>query len=324
MAPHVLPCPFAVGILFGTSRGLAVGAPKNNSARGSLECFSESRVTALTWTRGVAGVMQCTSGGEVSVLTKIISVTASAGSTATLVATVRPDHKGILLSDVGKMVYALWGYDGITDLRTIEIGRERIVMWCNAAMQLIFARAERLEYFNRDRIDVVVASAAGAALPEDVQRVQGNASISGRSLRPLGSKDEVDNFTLYYGGSEPIGFLVESLRTAGADSLAMTLYLAPAPSGNTTVKLDVTKNPPRFDAADLLSGVIIPLPHKWVETLFVPIVRKWASADGKMPGSLRQEQIAEINGQFETAKQILGLANISPETTQKGGEEQTA
>lgn len=321
---NVVPSPYAYGTLVGNSLGTSSGMAKLNAARGKLGTLSGSEL-ALSWIRGMGGELICRSGGAVDVVTKIINVTCSTGATLTLGATVKADHKGVLLSDVALMVHALWGTDGlgIQDLRTIKIGRARIVQWCNTAMQLIYSRAERLEYFNRDRITVTVPDTGAAEIPATVQRVMGNAAIGTRSLRPLGSKAEVDTFATLYGGTVPIGFLVESTQVSNApDSLRKTLYLAPAPAESAEVILDVTLNPPRWDESDLLAGALIPLPHKWAETLFLPLVRKWAAGDSRMPGTLRAEQIKEIDDQYEAARRVLGLANVSPETTQKGGEEE--
>lgn len=232
--------------------------------------------------------------------------------TASSTGELRSETKAMTLYDIGRAVYALWGYDGIKDLRTIEIGRDRLVQWCNAAMQLIYSQAARLEFFNRERLEVTVPSSGSVALPSSVQKIMGSARISDRYLRPLESKAQVTNFAALYGGTVPIAFLVESLRDAAADSLAMTLYLAPPPSGDTVVSLDVTKEPPRYDAVDILNGTVLQIPHKWAETIFKPLVMKWAAGDGRMPKSARAAQIQEIDAQYATAREMLGLADIDP------------
>jgi hypothetical protein len=308
-----------IGSLPATSEGRATGITSDSVCRGRLEAYSESDV-GLVWTRGVFGDLVGTSQSEVSAFKKIVTATASAQCLAVMSATVSYGHQGLLLCDVARAIYAMWGNDGIIDLRTITIGRERLVEWCNAAMQLIYSQAARLEYFNRDRIDVDVPTSGSVALPASVQRTMGSARIAARSLRPLESKEQVTEFSSIYGGALPLAYYVESLRDTVADSLAMTLYLAPAPSEETTVTLDVTHEPPRWSSADLLVGTVIPLPHKWAETIFMPLVRKWAAGDSRMPKSYRAAQIQEIDAQYNAARQMLGLADIEPRTAKDNKE----
>jgi hypothetical protein len=315
----VAPGPVVAGTAWGLSSGAAVGIATDLTVRGVMAGVS-SGSTSLSWTRSISGVAAGVSRAAAIAYTKTIVVTASATATSTMTGRISLAHKGLLLPDVARAVYALWGYDGIQNLRTITIGRERIAEWCNAAMQLIYSQADRLEYFNRDRVTVTVGTGGSVALPVTVQRIHGEARIGGRSLRPLASKGQITDFTNLYGGSSPIGFLVESIRDTGADSLGMTLYVAPAPSEDTEVTLDVTYEPPRFESADLLSGQVIPLPHKWAETIFMPLVRKWAAGDGRMPASMRAAQIAEIDAQYAAARQMLGLADIDPVTVKDSKE----
>jgi hypothetical protein len=276
---------------------------------------------AESWVRTARADLAEVFTGRVVALVRTQSLSNIVGTfTCGLTARIATDNKALLLGDIARAVYALWGYDGIQNLGTITIGRERIAEWCNAAMQLIYSQADRLEYFNRERVTVTVGTVGSVALPSSVQRIQGEARIGGRSLRPLASKSQVSDFATLYGGSSPMGFLVESVRESGADSLGMTLYVAPAPSQDTDITLDVTYEPPRFESADLLSGQVIPLPHKWAETIFMPLVRKWAAGDGRMPASMRAAQIAEIDAQYAAARQMLGLADIDPVTVKDSKE----
>lgn len=227
----------------------------------------------------------------------------------------RGTEKAVSLWEVGKEVYSLWGYE-IADLRTIEYGRASIVNWCNAAMQLIYSNAHRLDYFNREVLELTVTTSGTVALPANVQQIQGPARIGSAVLSTLASRAEYDHFAALYVGdstlASPIAFYVEPLRGTGSDSVGLSLNLVPFPTGTVTVRLDVTLEPPRYDVVDLMQATILQLPHKWAETIFLPIVRKWACADSRMGNSRRAAVMPQIDEQFAAARQMLGLADIEP------------
>lgn len=232
----------------------------------------------------------------------------------------RGTEKALSLWEAGREVYSLWGYE-IADLRLITYGRESIVNWCNAAMQLIYSNAHRLDYFNRDVLELAVTTSGTVALPANVQLVQGPARIGTAVLSTLASRAEYDHFAALYVGdsslASPIAFYVEPLRGTGSDSVGLTLNLAPLPTDTVTVRLDVTLEPPRYDVVDLLQATILQLPHKWAETIFLPIVRKWACGDTKMSKNQRAAVIPQIDEQFAAARQMLGLADIEPPAQSK-------
>jgi len=241
-------------------------------------------------------------------------------ATGTGTGILRGTEKAMSLWEVGREVYSLWGYE-IADLRLITYGRESIVNWCNAAMQLIYSNAHRLDYFNRDVLELTVTTSGTVALPANVQLVQGPARIGTAVLSTLASRAEYDHFAALYVGdsslASPIAFYVEPLRGTGSDSVGLTLNLAPLPTGTVTVRLDVTLEPPRYDVVDLMQATILQLPHKWAETIFLPIVRKWACADSRMGNTRRQAVMPQIDEQFAAAKQMLGLADIEPPAQSK-------
>ena len=311
-APLVGPGPVVAGTAYGVSRAVSFGRVADSTIRGRMDAYSSAR-SVLIWTRSIGGTAAGASRAISSAFTKTITITSIARSVGTMTGRVGYAHNGLLLADVARAVYALWGYEGIQNLSTISVGRERIAEWCNAAMQLIYAQSARLEYFNRSELTLLVGTSGSVALPATVQRIQGDARLAaGRSLKPLSSRSQVTDFATLYGSSAPIGFLVDSQREESVDSLGLTLYLAPAPSDDVEVTVDVTLEPPRWNSSDLLSGLVIPLPHKWVETLFMPLVRKWAAGDSRMPKSARASQMQEIDAQYSTAREILGLADIQP------------
>jgi len=240
-------------------------------------------------------------------------------------AEIRSLHKLMLLKDVVLNIYSLWGYDGLTQPSQISIGRDRIVQYCNTAMQMIYSHADRLDYFNRTPLEVTVDSTGKTVLPQTVQRLQGPVKVGSRSLQALGSRVEADQFVNWYLDSNsqtlPIAYFAEMQRLFERDCVEITLHVLPAPADDITVTVDVTMEPQRFDDADVLKGTILELPHLWVESLFLPIVRKLAAGDNLMNKAKLVSVSAEINSQYESARQMLGLADSAPPAIQRYREE---
>lgn len=240
-------------------------------------------------------------------------------------AEIRSLHKLMLLKDVVLNIYSLWGYDGLTQTSQISIGRDRIVQYCNTAMQMIYSHADRLDYFNRTPLEVTVDSTGKTVLPQTVQRLQGPVKLGSRSLQALASRVEADQFASWYLDSNsqtlPIAYFAEMQRLFERDCVEITLHVLPVPADNITVTVDVTMEPQRFDDADVLKGTILELPHLWVESLFLPIVRKLAAGDNLMNKAKLVSVSAEINSQYESARQMLGLADSAPPAIQRNREE---
>ena len=236
----------------------------------------------------------------------------------------RSDIKRLSLVDVALQVYALWGFQvgRVGDMN--GYGLDSIVAWVNAAMQLIFSRAERLDYFNTETLTLTVPTTGTLALDSSIQRIQGPVRIADtlRPLRPLASRSELEQFAAYYLDSAqipafPLAYYLDSSRAAEPDSVALAIWLAPAPTADLDIKVDVTKEPPRYDHIDVQRGIALELPHKWAETILLPIVRKWASADTLMPGGTRQAVQPQVDAQYAAAIAVLGLADPSPPATAK-------
>lgn len=276
------------------------------------ELFSATPV--LIWTRGVQADLREVFTASITAFTRTQDVSGITGTmTSSMTARISTPRKELFMGDIVRAVYALWGFDGIKDIGSINIGRQRIVEWVNKALQEIYSRADKLEYFNRERITVDVTSSGSVELPGTVQRIHGEAQINERPLLTMTSRAQVQGFSrIHPGATAPLAFYVESTRSPGADSLVMTLYVSPAPSDTASVSLDVTLHPPRYDESDLLGGAVVPLPHLFAESILMPMVRKWALGDSLMPTSRRAAQTKEIDEGYARALEQLGMADSSP------------
>jgi hypothetical protein len=239
-------------------------------------------------------------------------------------ALLRSVSKLLLLNDIALNIYSLWGFDGLIQSTQLVLGRDRIAQYCNTAMQLIYSNAARLDYFNRKPFEILIGVDGSRELPQTIQRIQGAARIGPRALQSLASMVEVEQFEQFYDSislSDPICYYAESQRLDASDSVNITLHVRPKPAGDVTVTLDVVMEPQRFDGNDITQAVAIYLPHLWVESLFLPIVRKLAAGDNLMNKAKLASVSAEINSQYESARQMLGLADSAPPAIQRHREE---
>lgn len=73
--------------------------------------------------------------------------------------------------------------------------------------------------------------------------------------------------------------------------------------------LDVVKEAPRFYPSDLLTCPIIPIPHRYVETLLLPVAKYLASSYYLFR---QPENKATIDREYQRAAVSLGLADPLP------------
>jgi hypothetical protein len=178
------------------------------------------------------------------------------------------------------------------------------------------------DYFNRTQIDVaLVAGTSEYALADSVQSVLGPVRLpSGRTLRALESRSELDNFGLLYLGQTsptvasgtPLAYFVEGLYQAGNDPVRLRLHLVPAPdvtaaSGNAVV--EGVSECTLFSTADVAGTSTLPVAQQYVETLFLPLARKAISRSVYFSAVDTQEK---IDADFKEAMTVLGRAGGFP------------
>tara|TARA_R100001463_G_scaffold78963_5_gene133407 strand:+ start:1300 stop:2571 length:1272 start_codon:yes stop_codon:yes gene_type:complete len=101
------------------------------------------------------------------------------------------------------------------------------------------------------------------------------------SLRPLASRDQLDNYRNLFGSysaGQPEYYYVDRSRTGSADNTLIKLEIRPQFDLGTgispgTLSVDVSVEPQHFTWDDYAKAAPLPLPHKYVESLFLPIVR---------------------------------------------------
>ncbi len=113
----------------------------------------------------------------------------------------------------------------------------------------------------------------------------------------------------FYGSEQPDGpraWHLHASHVAGGDSQELTLMVTPAPADDVTILADVILEPPRYDWSDVVQGTPLNLPHRYAETLLIPLVRDWATSHELFA---EPELLPQIKQQAEMARLVLGLLN---------------
>lgn len=175
-----------------------------------------------------------------------------------------------------------------------QVALDRALIDINATIQQLEDAGE--DFFAREEIAVTLtADTENYTLPKNIQTVLQPAKLNdGTLLRELTSRgqllqfgqifqDQLDN-TVPSG--KPNCYFVESLRDTAdvtGDNVSIVLHVLPKPSnsfvaGTATLVLDVIKEAGQFTAEELLDGTAtIELPHKYIESIFLPLMRYNAS-----------------------------------------------
>lgn len=177
------------------------------------------------------------------------------------------------------------------------------------------------DFFTRTAIDVtLVAGTATYTLADTVQSVLGPLRLpSGRTLRALESRGELDNFALLYLGQSatamtngtPLAYFIESTYQAGADPVRMKLHVAPAPDAGAAgaAVLDGVVECAIFTTSDLSSTDVLPVAQQYVETLFLPLARRQLSRSVYFSAQHLQEK---LEADYQEATERLAAAGGFP------------
>lgn len=177
------------------------------------------------------------------------------------------------------------------------------------------------DYFNRSQIGLVlVAGTSSYDLATTVQSVLGPVRLpSGRTLRALESRAELDNWgLLYLGQSEaavddgtPRAYWVENLYQSGNDPVKIKIHVIPAPDAGAagTATVEGVSECTLFSTADIAGTSTLPVPQQYVETLFLPLARKAIARSTYFSAVDLQDK---IDKDFEEALAVLRRAGGFP------------
>lgn len=187
-----------------------------------------------------------------------------------------------------------------------------VVIEINRALQTVWSLPGR-EWFRRQPIEVPIVSGTNRyELPATLQSVLGVSRLNGASLRPVDSQSDIEHYARRYLGESsetpgtPAVYWVEMLASgASPDSAAAFLWLAPSPNADGTLTIQVSTEAPIYTAADLTDEEqVIPMPHGYVESLFLPVARFYASRSHWFKDAAKLE---ELRTDATSAFNALGL-----------------
>lgn len=196
--------------------------------------------------------------------------------------------------------------------------RVAVLGYITAGLQTMQAAGE--DYYSKEEETVpLVAGTASYAMGKTVQTVLDSPRIGARHLMKLSSRQRYDNFGPLFMGQlgttvadgTPLAYWVETLRDTTADeedNVKVRIYLAPGPSANGSMIVPVINEPPTYELADLCDDTVIPpVPHKYHETILLPIVRMNATSHPYFDRN--KARFPRIQADYIAALKMLGLAD---------------
>jgi len=179
----------------------------------------------------------------------------------------------------------LWGIESVC--KAPDFALDRAVGDVNSALQTVWNQSAQRSYWSKSTLSIPLANGADAFdLPDDIQNVVGPCRLADtkRPLAPTGSLSELESFSdIYLDGetaSEPVAYHIERLYQAGDDPARTIFRITPPVSeeAGSLFLLDVVKEAPRFSVGELSGGPALPIPHRYVESMLLPIARYRASS----------------------------------------------
>lgn len=246
--------------------------------------------------------------------TAAIHAAPSFGVNASMTLTGASDKHGMSICDVRDDILSMWGI--LTPCAAPDFAKEAAINIINSSLQLVWNNARDRSYWSSSTLTLTFAAdAASQDLPDDIQNVVGpcRRSDNRRPLAPIGTIGELETFSdIYLDGEtadEPLAYHVERLNQAGNDPAKTVLHVTPTPAEETAFLLEVVLEAPRFNLGDFTSCPIIPIPHSYVESLLLPVVRYQATAFYLFR---KADQKETIDREYQQARISLGLADPLP------------
>lgn len=236
-------------------------------------------------------------------------------------ATIGNSVVGLTVWDAALDVYGLFRIE-VKSPTSLDLARTRILAGINSVMQTIWSRADKLNYFNQETVTVTVAAdSSEIELPNDVQSVIGPVVVTdGKQLAAIPSHEAMLSYVDYwYGGVAPAvqppayWISCEQALTQG-DRTSIKIILPWNAAADYSLDVLVVKSVPRFTEADLINASPIRLPAKYVEALFLPLLRDWAASDYLFKSETARPGIAAAAA---AAKEMLGLIEPSGPVVKK-------
>jgi hypothetical protein len=222
-------------------------------------------------------------------------------------------RNGLGVCDVIRHILLLWGVEHPCSAPPFV--RSAALDYLNASMQLVWNQAKDRNYWTRSTQTVTLpADTSSLALADSIQNVIGpvRRADTKRPLVLVSARAEIDQFEDLYldgeGSGTPVGYHIERMSQPGKEPVACVFHVAPAPTAETSFLMDVVLEAPRFSWSDVNACVRVPMPHRYVESLLLPVARYHAMSCHLFIFPERAKQItedyAQASAMLETADPI--------------------
>ena len=255
------------------------------------------------------------SGGVAMVVSSPAAVSMAPQSSLSGEITLAGMTEALKLRQIVNEVLNLWGIEGTCNAPSFAI--DRAVGDINSAMQTVWNQSDEQDYWSKETLILNFTDGEDSQdLPDNVQNVVGpcRRSSNKRPLASIGSIGELETFSdIYLDGQtagEPVAYHIERKNQTGDDPVKTVLRITPAVAGaSIAFLLDVVRESPRYMVSDLGLNPVIPIPHRYAESLLLPIVRYRASSFWLFNNT---ESKATIDRDYQMAMAAIGRADPSP------------
>jgi hypothetical protein len=227
------------------------------------------------------------------------------------------------VDDIVKEAVQLFGFPNIASAPQRAL--DRILNDINSAIQKMADSGE--DFFSREELGVrLLAETESYVLPKNIMTVLKPARLDdGTILTELTSRGQLYQFGQVFLGEltnetesgRPMAYFVEPLKDtsdATGDSVKTVVHVAPKPlltafsAGTSFMLLNVLKEPTLVTAGQMVPGpgTILEVPHKFVESVFLPILR-W-----NLSGSYLfqdKDKKPQIDAEYEQALKLFSRSD---------------
>lgn len=270
---------------------------------------------------GMASVTTVSEAVADCIVASNVTWSSSAGTTAFASANIvgGSDTDGLSICEIVDRTLEMWGIFCRKGATKIDFAIDRAVSDINHAMQLVWNNAEGRTYWTNETITVTVpVDASSVDLPDNLQNVTGTCrrSDNKQPLTPIGTIGDLETFNDSFMDGEaaesPIAYHIERLGQSGNEPARCIFHVNQTVEEETDFLLEVVREAPRYSPTDLETCPLIPVPHQYVESLLLPIVRYQASTFYLFR---QMDQKPSIETEYKKALAQLGLSDPLPNFT---------
>jgi hypothetical protein len=222
---------------------------------------------------------------------------------------------GLTICDVVRDILMQWGLEN--PCQAPNFAQLAAVNTLNQAMQTVWNQAKDRRYWSVQTLSVTYpADSAEVALSNTVQNIVGHVRYSGKPLTPASSRYEIEHYAMAFGdsGSSPVAYFADCRNQSGDDPAKVSIMVVPVPSTEITLSIEAVVEAPRYTPVSLESCPVVPIPHKYVESLLLPVARFLAMQSHLF---INEENRQAIVAGYEIAQASLEEANPLVESARK-------